>query len=258
MVTQEPSKLRSPVRPRPGASLLSDRVGTFSKVKTNERELARRLRRESGAAISEIARLVGVSKSSVSLWVRDIQLTDEQHQALLDQNPAYNRQLSGWTKQAARRRAERDGYQEDGRRRARLRDADFVAGCMLFWAEGSKKRNQVVFSNSDPEMARFFVDFLRKHFGLAAAEIGITCHLYADHIETQREIEQYWLEALGLPPESLRASVVNVYSKYSKRKRKGRLPYGTCRVVVTKTWVTQTIYGAIQEIGGFTREAWLE
>jgi hypothetical protein len=25
---------------------------------------------------------------------------------------------------------------------------------------------------------------------------------------------------LGLPPESLRASVVNVYSKYSKRKRR--------------------------------------
>jgi len=38
----------------------------------------------------------------------------------------------------------------------------------------------------------------------------------------------------------------------------GNLPFGTCRVVVSRTWVTQTIFGAIQEIGGFEREAWLE
>jgi transposase len=74
----------------------------FSKVKTRERELARHLRRNEGAAINEIARRVGVSKSSVSLWVRDIELTEAQRQALLERNPAYNRQFSGWSKIAAR------------------------------------------------------------------------------------------------------------------------------------------------------------
>jgi transposase-like protein len=230
----------------------------FSKVKTRERELARHLRREEGAAINEIAHRLGVAKSSVSLWVRDIELTEEQRQALLDRNPAYNRQMSGTRKQAAIRRAERVAYQEDGRRRARRRDPGFVAGCMLYWAEGSKARNQLQFANADPVMAHFFVQFLKTHFGLRGGEIRITCHLYADHLEKQAEIERYWLDALGLPPESLRKSVVNVYSKYSKRKRVGNLPFGTCRVVVSRTWVTQTIFGAIQEIGGFTRAAWLE
>ncbi|MFL5946030.1 MAG: hypothetical protein ACJ74C_11435 [Gaiellaceae bacterium] len=107
-------------------------------------------------------------------------------------------------------------------------------------------------------MARFFVDFLKKYFGLQPSEIRITCHLYADHLAHQRQIEQRWLDALGLGKESLRKSVVNVYSKYSQRKRVGNLPYGTCRVVVSRTWVAQTIYGAIQELGGFTRDAWLE
>jgi AcrR family transcriptional regulator len=227
-------------------------------VKTQERELARRLRREEGAAINEIARRVGVSKSSVSLWVRDIDLTDEQRQALLERNPAYNRQHSGWTKVAQRRRAQRVAFQEDGRRRARRRDPGFVAGCMLYWAEGSKDRNQAQFTNADPVMARFFVDFLKVHFELRGADIRITCHLYADHLAQQTKIEQYWLDALGLPRESLRKSVVNVYSKYSKRKRVGNLPFGTCRVVVSRTCVVQTIYGAIQEIGGFTRDAWLD
>jgi transcriptional regulator with XRE-family HTH domain len=227
-------------------------------VKTRERELARRIRRDEGAAINEIAERVGVSKSSVSLWVRDIQLTTEQEQALLARNPAYNRQLNGWTKAADFRRRQRVGYQDDGRRRARLQDPGFVAGCMLYWAEGSKKRNQLQFANSDPVMARFFVDFLKKYFNLRGDEIRITCHLYADHLEQQVDIEEHWLDELGLPRESLRKSVVNVYSKYSQRKRVGNLPYGTCRVVVSRTWVTQTIFGAIQEIGGFTRDAWLE
>jgi hypothetical protein len=51
---------------------------------------------------------------------------------------------------------------------------------------------------------------------------------------------------------------VNVYSKYSQKKRKNKLPYGTCRVVVSRTRVVQSIYGAIQEYAGFTRLAWLD
>jgi hypothetical protein len=51
---------------------------------------------------------------------------------------------------------------------------------------------------------------------------------------------------------------VNVHSKYSKKKRQNKLPYGTCRVTVSRARIVQSIYGAIQEIGGFTREAWLE
>lgn len=227
-------------------------------MKTRERELARRIRRDEGAPINEIAHRVGVSKSSVSLWVRDIELTAEQRQALLDRNPAFNRQLSGWTRLAERRRAERVTFQEDGRRRMRLGERDFVAGCMLYWAEGAKRRNQLQFVNSDPLMARFFVAFLKKHFGLRREDIRITCHLYADHLDKQREIEEYWLDVLDLPKESLRKSVVNVYSKHSQRKRVGDLPFGTCRIVVSRTWVIQTIYGAIQELGGFTRASWLE
>jgi hypothetical protein len=129
---------------------------------------------------------------------------------------------------------------------------------MLYWAEGAKERNQLQFCNSDPAMARYLVDFLRECFALSDDEISIRCWLHADHLDEQARIEQYWLDALVLPQASLRRSIVNVYSKYSKRKRIGNLPYGTCRVVVSRTWVTQTIYGGIQELGGFTREAWLE
>jgi transposase-like protein len=227
-------------------------------MKTAERELARIIRREEGAPIKEIARRVSVAPSSVSRWVRDIKLTPAQEQELLRRNPAYNRQLSGTAIQAANRRAERLAYQEEGRSLARQGDSIHVAGCMLYWAEGEKDRNALRFYNSDPEMVRFFVFFLKKYFDLRDAEIKITCNLFADHFQRQREIEQFWLDVAQLSARSLCKSYVNVYSKHSKKKRTNRLPYGTVRVTVSRTRVIQSIYGSIQQYVGFEREAWLE
>lgn len=215
------------------------------------------MRADDGLSIKTIAQRLCVSTSSVSLWVRDIELTDKQKAALLEQNPAYNRQLNGWTVMAARRRSARLRAQEVGRSLARRGEPLHVAGCMLYWAEGDKGRNQVRLTNSDPELLRLFVSFLRTYFDLGDHDIRLTCHLFADHIERQRDIERFWLDHLGLPEANLLKSVVNVYSRHSKRKRLNMLPYGTARVVVNRTSVLQCIYGAIQEYAGISREAWL-
>jgi hypothetical protein len=53
-------------------------------------------------------------------------------------------------------------------------------------------------------------------------------------------------------------SIVNNYSRSSLRKRTRKLPYGTVKVAVHETRLIQMVLGGIQEIGGFTREAWLE
>ena len=171
---------------------------------------------------------------------------------------AFNGHVKGRAVNSAVRRSARVLAQEEGRQLAERREALHVAGCMLYWAEGAKDRNQIRFTNSDPEMARFFVKFLRTYFNLKDENIKITCNLFADHLERQREIERFWLDTLGLPQSSLCMSTVNVYSKYSKKKRINKLPYGTCRVVVSRTRIAQSIFGSIQEYAGFEREAWLE
>jgi hypothetical protein len=86
----------------------------------------------------------------------------------------------------------------------------------------------------------------------------VYCNLFADHLLRQREVEQFWLDILELPRSCMRKSIVNVYSKYSQKKRRNMLPYGTCRVAVHRTQVVQHIYGAIQEYGGFDRPEWLD
>jgi hypothetical protein len=100
---------------------------------------------------------------------------------------------------------------------------------MLYWAEGSRHRNQIRFTNSDPEMVRFFVTFLRMYFFLRDEDIRVSCNLFPDHVERQLEIEQFWLEVVGVAASSLRKSTVNTYSKYSQNKRQNKLPYGTAR-----------------------------
>ena len=207
--------------------------------------------------MKEIARLVGVSVSSVSYWVRDVPLTVEQHAALLRRMSANGRAAAAAGRSKAAREVRRS-YQEHGRRQARRRVPLHVAGCMLYWAEGSKMRNSVQFVNSDPAMARFFVRFMRTHFAVPNDGFRLDCNLFADHIERQQDIEQFWLDTLGLPTSCLRKSTVNVYSKYSQKKRQNRLPYGTVRLCVHSTRIVQSIYGSIQEYGSFDRPEWLD
>ena len=205
----------------------------------------------------EIASLVGVSRSSVSRWVADIELTEAQHEVLRQRNPAYNRQLAGRSTVAQQSRARRSAAQLRGRKAARRGSTLHVAGCMLYWAEGSKNRNQLRFSNSDPQMLRLFARFLRECYGVPDDRMRVWCNLFADHAERQEEVEAFWLDVVGLPRTCLTKSTVNRFSSWSKRKRLNVLPYGTCRLSVSSTQLVQEIFGAIQEYGGFDRPEWL-
>jgi Homeodomain-like domain-containing protein len=221
-------------------------------MKTAKRYRARKLRSEQGLSVKQLGRMLGVSQSTVSLWVRDIELTSTQREELKRRG---NRAATA--ARAAVALARRRSAQEQGRATAARGDSIHVAGCMLYWAEGSKHRNAVIFVNSDPTMIAFFARFLRSCFDVPDGKIRITCNLFADHVERRREIEQYWLDIVGVARDCLCESTVNVYSKYSKKKRRNKLPYGTCRIAVHDTQIVQYIYGAIQEYGGFDREEWL-
>src|SRR5258707_273267 len=181
-------------------------------MKTDEQRQARELRAE-GKSVKEIQQALGVSRSSVSLWVRDVPLTSEQHLALVAR--VREGPLVAGERSAAAARLIRRAYQEEGRRLALERDGSYAAGCMLYWAEGSKKRNVVCLVNSDPDLVGFFGRFLRAHFEVDSGAMRITCNLFADHIDRQREIEAFWLEQLEVPQSCLLKSTVNVYSKYS-------------------------------------------
>lgn len=141
---------------------------------------------------------------------------------------------------------------------ARRGEALHVAGCMLYWAEGSKHRNSAQLANSDPAMLGLFARFLRQYFDAPETSLRVACNLFADHEARQREIEEFWLSSVALPRNCLTKSTVNRYSRASKRTRVNKLPYGTCRLTFHNTRAVQHIWGAIQEYGGFERPEWLD
>lgn len=224
-------------------------------MKTDERRQARELRAR-GLSIGDIQEQLGVSRSSVSLWVRDVVLEPEQRERLVDRI-RLGPMVAGELK-AQRARELRQTYQDEGRRLVRDRGADYLAGCMLYWAEGAKARNTLKVVNADPEILVCFARFLRNHFDVPDEKMRVYCNLFADHVARQNEIENYWLDVLGLPRSSLRKTMLNTYSKYSQKKRRNKLPYGTTALVVHSTRIVQTIYGSIQEYGGFERLEWLD
>jgi hypothetical protein len=227
-------------------------------VKVAERERARSLRRELGLPVKEIARRVGVSVSSVSLWVRDVPLTPEQEAALDARNPARNAQRNGAANNAKRCRAERAAAQEHGRALARTGDALHIKGCMLHWAEGSKRRNAVMFTNSDDAVMALFLRFLRECYGVADDRVTLSVNCFLGNGLTIDEIQDWWLRRLQLPISCIRTPAINRLSTASKRLKGNVLPYGTARLAVHSTFIVQSIYGAIQEYAGFDRPEWLD
>lgn len=214
--------------------------------------MAQQLRAE-GLSIKAIEKRLGVARSTVSRWVREIELSDQQQAEIaLRGASARSRARSAYF------RARRRRYQEEGRILAKRGEPLHVAGCMLFWAEGSRHRNDVTLVNSDPKMIVLFAGFLRRYFDPREKSLKLTCNLFADHEERQREIEDFWLSTAGLPRSRLARSTVNRYSRASKRTRVNKLPYGTCRLTFHSTRAVQHIYGAIQEYAGFDRPEWLD
>jgi hypothetical protein len=192
--------------------------------------------------MGDIAKVLDVSKSTISEWVRDIELSEEQINDL-------NLSCSNGLKKAVAKHSElcfeqRKKCRRDGAVKTLDNDPLHFAGCMLYWAEGGKGVNAIKFANTDPKMVQLFVNFLRKCFGVVDAKISISVNCHLNNGMTLREIEGFWLETLILPVESLRkAQIVNVPAL----KKKNRHPYGVCVVNVCDTNIVQHIFGAIQE-----------
>jgi transcriptional regulator with XRE-family HTH domain len=226
-------------------------------VKLVEREEARRLRADDGMSIKGIAAAVSVSPSTVTRWVRDIELTTQQVAALQEANPIFNQQLSGTIRSSANARARRVVAQLHGRLLAAKGDVLHRTGCMLYWAEGHRNRNQVQFTNADPDMLWVFRDFLGRCYDVADDQVALTVNVHLGNGLDLAEIEAWWLDRLALPPTCLRQAIVNRPSRASQRKRR-TLAYGTVRLTVSSTFIVQSIYGGIQAYARIERPEWLD
>lgn len=226
-------------------------------MKHKEKIEARRMRAEQGLPIREIAEKLQVAKSSVSLWVRDIELTDDQKKHLQNLNPVYNNQCKGAKARKEEALKKRQEWHFLGREDGQKKDLLHAMGCMLYWAEGTKSRNRLTFGNTDPNMLQLFKKFLAL-YGLENKDITIRINCHLNNGLTVEQIEHYWLKELDLPKSCLRKTTINRLSHRSSGFKKNKHPYGVCSIVVHSTEIVQRIYGAICEYADIAGEKWTE
>lgn len=212
------------------------------------RERAVRLRVEKHMSYSEIRKQLGVSKSTLSLWLREYPLSEKRILEL---------RRAGWSKGEASRERYRNTmrekrelekracYEAQKQRLQRLtKDSLYVAGLMLYAAEGEKKsRYRVALSNTDAQLIRFHIQWLTKHFEVTRSDLRVQLHLY-ENMDIKKE-EQYWLEVAGLERNQL-------YKTQVRALRPGSFTYasthghGTCAVEYSRREVKEKIEVAIQ------------
>jgi hypothetical protein len=158
--------------------------------KLAEQQQARQLRR-TGLPLAEIAAHLGVAKSSVSLWVRDVEFSP------LPRPPRGRRRDPNALQR--RKRAEINRLVEEGRARiGRLSDREFlVAGVALYAGEGTKRDGAVRFANSDPRMILFFCYWLRRFFEIDESRLRIRLYLH-EGLDLAAAIA-YWSELTAIP-----------------------------------------------------------
>ena len=201
-------------------------------AKDDLRDQARELRTQ-GLSYNEIVARLGVSKSSVSLWVRDIPCperfayvhSERRQEGLRKFNAARTARQAAETEAAAAEIGE-------------LTDREvLIAGAIAYWCEGSKnkphrKANRVVFVNSDPGLINFFLLFLDA-VGVNREDLifRVQIHENADAEAAQ----QFWLEVTGAQPSQFRSPTLKHHNPKTVRMNVGDDYHGCLRIDVRRS-----------------------
>ena len=211
-------------------------------AKRTEKELALRLRRE-GKSYAEIRTQVPVTKSTLSLWLREHPLSAEQMRAVRDLNP---RRIENYRKT---RQAQPDRVWQSALMKARRdmgtlsKREQLMAGFFLYWAEGTKADPwQVALANTDPAVARYFVGWL-KLLGVNRDQLKIKLHLYKD-MDIERET-MYWSKQVAIPVKQfIKPYIKN--SRLSDLTYKNGFGHGTCNALYGNREMKDYILASIQ------------
>lgn len=172
-----------------------------SKLKFEAREF-----RSKGESIKSIAKKIGVSTSTVSLWCKDIKLTKEQITQLEKnaRDPYYGRRLAYSLKQQTDRKTkEKEILRTSKELIGNLSKRDLlIAGAALYWAEGFKKDNMVGFANTDPEMIKFFLNWVLNCLEVSPELIKLRVGINEHHKYRESDIQEYWSKTTNISLDS--------------------------------------------------------
>jgi hypothetical protein len=127
-----------------------------------------------------------------------------------------------------------------------------IAGIMLYWAEGTLKGNTIDFTNSNPEMIKVFLKFLREVCGIKEERLRV--YLYAYPCHKLEELKTYWR---NITKVSLRQFTKPYIRNSNLNLSNRKLPYGLIHIryndkkllEIIRSWIKEYINNCNQGAG---------
>ena len=207
-------------------------------MKYKERILAQKLRKN-GLSYKEILTEMNVSKSTLSVWLREVKLTMEQKNRLLNKGERVRYDIAK-RKVAKRIRITKEIIDKAKKEVLRgKQDPLFFVGLALYWAEGAKNPvESVKFANSDEKMIQLMMKWFRKICRVPEKKIRIHIHMHTLHC--REDIIEYWAKITKIP-------ISQFYKPYIKPtslgQRRNILYNGTCSIIVHDKALFRKIMG---------------
>ena len=208
-----------------------------ARAKDDLRERARELRVQ-GLDYEEIAGAVGVSKSSVSLWVRDLPIPER-----LSYEECRRRAAEGahryWAAERPVRAAARAATCAAAAAQiGPLTDREILmAGAIAYWCEGGKTKpyqrsDRVIFTNSDPGLIRFFLRFLDV---TGTPQTSVRFRVYIHEKADVAAAQRFWLDVTGASIDQFATPALKRHNPKTIRKNTGDEYHGCLRVDVRRS-----------------------
>ncbi len=211
--------------------------------KLEERARARELRAQAWT-MPEIAEELGVSKSSVSLWTRDVEF---------DRRARRSRRTGlrprGSDHPMRRRKLEQIAAADAQGREliGDLTDRDLlIAGLGLYAGDGSKRDGEVIFANNDPGLVGFFCHWLRTCFEVEEHRLRVRLYLH-EGLDVEAATA-FWSEVTGIPATQFRKAYraeANGSIRHTKHVN------GCAHVSYASTPVHRQVMGLIRALYGY-------
>ena len=202
---------------------IEERIRHWDSLSRWERsEVGRELRRL-GMSYGEIMTLIDVKKSTLATWCRDVLLSEEQLSAIKERTGS---RIGIPVDTNWRRREEVTLIREIAREQTPVLvlDSLWVAGLIMYWAEGAKTRNHVSMANTDPRVLRLFIMWVRTFLNPGAM---FTLHLHLHEGNDETKAKDFWKSQTKLEDANFHKTFIK---PAGTGHRKNHLEHGICTV----------------------------
>ncbi len=197
----------------------------FSRAQYRQLRTQAEQMRTQGMSYKDILKYINVSKSTISIWCRNIKLTSEQIRTL---GARYDSSLKGAKANQLKAQQTKEAVRKQGISEISSIDINAfkIAGAMLYWAEGDKSKGACI-TNSDPVLIALMIKWFKIILNLNPKQLSASLHLHQGQ-EEEMEI-RFWSRLTKIPIKNFRKTFIK---PIGTGHRKNILYHGTIKIRV--------------------------